>query len=89
MSDNASPFPTGEWVFCFSDNFEYFCHTVSLWLHYVTFPHSDFPYLDNSHTKCPHSDFPYVDNLHTKCPHSDFPYVDKPILDNPIICDII
>lgn len=52
-------------------------------------PHSDFPHMDNLHTKSPHSDFPHLDNQHTKSPHSDFPYVDKPILDNPIICDII
>lgn len=52
-------------------------------------PHSDFPHMDNLHTKSTHSDFPHMDNPHTKSPHSDFPYVDNPILDNPIICDII
>lgn len=60
------------------------CGFITLFL-----PHSDFPYLDKWRTKSPHSDFPHLDNLHTKSPHSDFLYVDNPILDNPIICDII
>lgn len=90
MRDSTSPFPTGEWTFFISqitiNNIGELsdCGFIALFL-----PHSDFPHMDNLHTKCPHSDFLHLDNLHTKRPHSDFPYVDKPILDNPIICDII